>query len=647
MQKACLDSLTIIGPLARLYGLLLDNDCQFGSIDRLLAARYRIIMVLPLSIRKVARLFRGNVSPVMGGLCLGLGWWCGLIPGFQGIHILVGLLVVILNLPLGPFILFVGIGRATAMVIAPVLYGVGRLIIDRANWLCRLVDSVPILALTDMARPAVVGALIIGLAAGSLLTVGGRHGIISFRRVWLRLEDNSALFRTWRTRWYIQLLEWALLGPSTKDPKTVWSSRPSYIRQTGLIILGCLIALLLLARIIFGNQWIKTKASSSLTSINGATVDIEGLDLALLAGRFRIGGIGFTDPQRPTHNSIQIGQAQAKIDIYSLSVAKVVVDQLKLVDVRLDRARPKAGVVLARDQDTSAKWSLPSVDIDWSDLAGLDRYIQDANKVWGWLERIRPYLASAKAPESKIPQRYLEYFSARHDIPKIRFLAKRIEVEGLQLSPELFGITNLAITNLSDAPALSGPIELTAQSELGARLDLRIDCTGQDPVLEGKFEGLDLARLQTVLSPDNPLRFQAGKVSGDLKGRIVAGILDLQTNLLVTGLRASVGQQGLLGLNTQAAQQLFSYLDRLQIGMWIRGPIGRPRIGFDTKALQQSLKKGLVEAAKNKAIEQVERRIDQQIKDTLPGGTRGLIGPVLDKAGIGGLLGTGKDPNAN
>ncbi len=37
-------------------------------------------------VRKMVALLRGQVSPVLAGIAVGLGFWFGLMPGFYGIH---------------------------------------------------------------------------------------------------------------------------------------------------------------------------------------------------------------------------------------------------------------------------------------------------------------------------------------------------------------------------------------------------------------------------------------------------------------------------------------------------------------------------------------------------------------------------------
>ncbi|MHC4072454.1 MAG: hypothetical protein ACYTGS_10550, partial [Planctomycetota bacterium] len=64
-----------------------------------------IIMLLPKPIRKILAIFRGSVSPVLIFISIMLGFWFGLIPGFSGIHVVLIVLVVLLNVHLGLFLL--------------------------------------------------------------------------------------------------------------------------------------------------------------------------------------------------------------------------------------------------------------------------------------------------------------------------------------------------------------------------------------------------------------------------------------------------------------------------------------------------------------------------------------------------------------
>ena len=69
-------------------------------------------MILPRSIRKMLAVFRGSVAPPLICLSVLLGFWFGLIPGWSGLHTLLVVVVLILNVHLGLFLLSAALGKA-------------------------------------------------------------------------------------------------------------------------------------------------------------------------------------------------------------------------------------------------------------------------------------------------------------------------------------------------------------------------------------------------------------------------------------------------------------------------------------------------------------------------------------------------------
>ncbi|MDH7600433.1 MAG: hypothetical protein QHH07_12510 [Sedimentisphaerales bacterium] len=600
-------------------------------------------MLLPAPIKRLGFLFRGRVSPPLAGICVGLGWWLGFIPGFGGPHILLVIAGLVLNIPLGAFTTSAVLGRTCALLSAPVLYHTGRILNEHAGWICKTLRQIPIIALADLDRPAVVGGMAIAPWLAILLGIGMATAVYRFRRLWLTVEGRSERVRLLQSRWYIRFLEWLIIGPRAPDARTALSVKTRYIRWWGVVVLAIMAGGILAANWLGGSEFLRARIERALTYANGATVDVQRLDLSLLAGRAGIEGLAIADAQRPTHNGLEVASAQLKVDPYQLLLGRLVVDRLEARDVGLDRPRATPAQVV--QQAEGRTWHLPKIDLDISTLANLDRYLQDANKVRTWLQRISPYLPSGQPPSQIVPQRYLEYLSATQPTPRVRCLIRQAQLDQIHLPGPLFGATQIRVTNLSERPYLVGlPTDLILEGQMGPRLQLRINWGQQSAQLDGIIEGFDLGRLQSVLRPDNPLRFDAGNVAGTLKGTVSAQAIDLQVDLAITHLKASV-TQGLLGLDSKTANELFSGLSRLEVPMWIRGPIDDPRIGFDTKRLQESLKKVLIEQGKQKAIEQLQRKVEKELGGRLPAGVGDLLGPAIDKAGLGGILRMPKDQN--
>ena len=78
--------------------------------------------------------------------------------------------------------------------------------------------------------------------------------------------------------------------------------------------------------ILVKNSWVRDKASQAFTKVNGATVDIEKLDLSPASGNVSIAGIGMTNREKPSQNNIQVGQVATQASVYNLTVGRLVMD---------------------------------------------------------------------------------------------------------------------------------------------------------------------------------------------------------------------------------------------------------------------------------------------------------------------------------
>ena len=184
------------------------------------------------------------------------------------------------------------------------------------------------------------------------------------------------------------------------------------------------------------------------------------------------------------------------------------------------------------------------------------------------------------------------------------------------------------------------------QSEQGPKLKLAMHFDSPETAgrVTGTFEGLDLGKLQSSLSKGNALSFQGGKVAGQFEGRLTQQGVDLTVTAKLSDLQAATGGQGFLGLDAKTAQEVFSTIKDLDVKLQIVGPLTNPRIAFDTKGLEAALKDKLIQAGKQKAVDEINKQIDKNLGDKLPGGLKDVIKPGLQD-GLKGLFGGAKDPN--
>lgn len=82
------------------------------------------------------------------------------------------------------------------------------------------------------------------------------------------------------------------------------------------------------------------------TQVNGAEVNIRDIRTSFLTGTFDLWGLQVTDPERPTHNSLEIGNIHFKFLWDALLRMKFVVEDASITNVQLIKPRKSPGHVL-------------------------------------------------------------------------------------------------------------------------------------------------------------------------------------------------------------------------------------------------------------------------------------------------------------
>ncbi|MDB2331413.1 TIGR03545 family protein [Alteromonas sp.] len=121
---------------------------------------------------------------------------------------------------------------------------------------------------------------------------------------------------------------------------------------------------------LFANTIIKAVLTSKLGESYGAEVNIDTLDHSLFPTTVTLKGIALTNPTKPTHNQVFVGEAYADVALMPLLSDQVVVNNLDLLKVQFDTQRSAPGDVyrvpersLSFDEiKDKAKDAVPTVD---------------------------------------------------------------------------------------------------------------------------------------------------------------------------------------------------------------------------------------------------------------------------------------------
>ncbi len=606
-------------------------------------------MLLPGPIKKLVAIFRGNVSPIFIFLSVLLGFWFGTMPHFTGFHIMLIIVVLILNVHIGLFMLSAVVGRGLCYAAAPVLCHVGVWAHDSLAGVYNFLASLPIIGLTDFNTYSVAGGFIIGPIVGMITGLLLASAVISFRRMMLKFDEKSEIFRKWYSHTWVRILDWILIGKRTKDVKSMFA-KTTYIRKVGVALAILVIGGTLVAAHFLKDTKIKNYATEKITNINGAEVNIDEIGLSLINGSLSAGGIQVTDSENPANNQFAVGKIAADASVYDLFLGKVYMEKLELSDIQFGQKRSSPGKIVEKKVEEEPEEFDPNeYKVGMGDFAKLEKYFKDIKAYKEKIQKIRKYLPSGKDEKSEEekeqkPQKYLDYLVAKAKTSlSPRFMAKLAILDKVQIPSELFGNSRIQLSNLSDAPEAAGlPIVLDMNSlETNSVVNMKVDYSKDTPELSGTFDAFDLTKIQSLLSDDTGLAFKGGTASGKFTGTATKQALDLTLNLNLKDLDA-VGQgNGVLGLGRDVTDESLSVLKNLRTTIRIVGSPSDPQIVFDVKGLTEEFKQALVKAGKDRVLKEFDKnvgtKIDEALGDKVPEGTTDKIKDTIK--GLGGLLG--------
>ncbi len=393
---------------------------------------------------------------------------------------------------------------------------------------------------------------------------------------------------------------------------------------------------------------VKDYAVARLTKANGAEVNLEALKLSALTGEASASGIQVTDAENPQNNQFAVDKIAADASVYNLLLGKVVADQILVSNLQFNQRRETPGKVVEVPAERPRIFDPCDFKVTVSDIVKLEKYFQNAKAVSRWLQKVRKWLPKSQeqAAEEQPVIKYLDYLLARSDAPPSpRFLAKNVLLEKVQIPSMVFGNSTITLQNINDAPQSAGlPIKLDIKSnDTPMRADVTFDYSAPDktPQVTGAFSGLDLTRLQSSLSSGAGLAFESGVASGQFNGQITADFVDLTVDVNLQNMQATAQGDGILGLGGRTTSEAFKVLKDLKTTIRVVGPVSEPRLAFDVKGLQGSIKEALVKAGRERLSEEIDKQLGDKLRDKVPGELKEVLKKPKDL--LGGLLGGKKE----
>ncbi len=241
---------------------------------------------------------------------------------------------------------------------------------------------------------------------------------------------------------------------SGKDIKRLKSVAKSIKSNEGFVLRGKLALILIfligvvIFNIVFMDKLIERAIERNLETIFEAKADMRGLDLQIFEGRLRFQSLEVANSRKPFRNLFELGEVDLQLDIEQLVRSKVVINNVKLQEIRWDTERKTSG-------------ALPGVRVTKTGEMGEEEgktfvgaFLEDAGKVVA--DIIKKEMKNIKSPKllEELPGKYSnlkeeweetlrEQKKELENLPELIEPVKAIKVENIKTADEALSAYNM------------------------------------------------------------------------------------------------------------------------------------------------------------------------------------------------------------
>ncbi len=602
-------------------------------------------------IRKIGKILRGGAGRKEIFLGTLFGVLIGFCPDFNLTLLVTFLLALLLNANFSFVVLGAAMGKLLSLPMAAVSFHIGYTLIHNLGMegLFRSLCNAPVTALMGLNIYAMVGGLPIALVAGAVLGLLLGTTVVKIRKKMLDADQHEIIGKAFGNKVSRLLLRLAF-GKSKLSLDDEIPQQAPWLRKSGLIIVGSLVVILLVFEFLLLDIILRKGMESAIASQTGAEVNISSAHFSLAKGEIGIVGLQVTDPDKPTHNMLQIGRLTADVAIGELLSRNYEIDLLAGSMLQHDVPRKAPGAVY----ETPEKMKKEKPAEEDAPGKSLDDYFAQAEKWKKYGRKAQEYLKKRKenaesASQDKAPKpskeaavadaERLGYLKAAADLYADRpaWTILKVEIDDVDLGKEL-PMQRLLATDLSSHPELRGkPTRIVMipedDVEPTAELVLRFDKPDADHAIQINLPGVAIGEAFET-SGSFPVDVRDGVADIHIAGKFSASAINLPFSLVLHNLKASVeeGQQ-VMGMDSTTATEVLSSMETLEIDGSLDGPLMAPRVSIDYEKLTANTKEALVAAGKkelsnranaemDKAKDELKKQASQEI-NKLMGGEEG------------------------
>ncbi|MDQ8199079.1 hypothetical protein QEH56_13005 [Pelagicoccus enzymogenes] len=561
--------------------------------------------------RKIGSLIRGKTTPFQIYAACILGALIGFIPSFSHAPALVAfwillLLVLNANLFLAGIVLL--LSKLVLLLAMPLVFAIGRFLLEGpTQGLFKALINAPVTAYSGLDYYAVAGGQLLALILGFALAFVLKRSITNYRKKMMVVSEDSARLKKYNEKLWVKALKFLFLGKgrgkkSYEELLSVKMGNP--IRIWGLAIVVLLGAVIGLGFSKLSAPLLTSLAKSNLETANGATVDLESVDLSFGESKLEVLGLAMADAQNLDTNIFSSKRIVADVNTADLLRKRFSIDNLVIEDAASGDARETPGVQIGPKPKTDSKIEMPDFDDLDSVLENADVWKERLAQAKRWLEQM-----TAGGEEAQETLTWKEELNSRiralgHANVKADFLTegsptlwiRRIEAKGIKTPYFEGALLDLNGADLSTHPALAAAAPTLSLVADNQKFDARLSLAGASGTgtndLKMLLKQVAVDPLASKIKSDGNPPVSGGSMDIDLSGVIGTAANDLVAKVTFDGTQARIGGNPV-------------DLDGITLPLQIRGPLDRPGIKLESDALQK-----LAEAAlKKKATEEVSKKL--------------------------------------
>ena len=592
-------------------------DKELSSSDKLIVEDDNMITFK--IIRKIGKMLRGGA----GKKEIFLGALCGVLIGFNPVAgltlALVILITLLLNANVGFTLLGVVLGKLLSLALSVVSFHTGYFIIHNMGLegLFTTLANAPVTALMDLNVYSMVGGLPFAIITGILFGKFISSTVNKIREQMVKAGEHDKVGKVTGNK-FSKFLMWLVFGKQKISTADVIAKQSPLLRKSGLILVGSVVVLGLVLQFFLLDVALKKGLQAAISAETGAEVNIGKANLSLASGKLEIENLQVTDPDKPTHNLVQIDTLAADISISDLLRSSYAIDLLAGSTLKRDILRDKPGKLIVKDDKKAKAKAAEEAKKATEPGKSLDDYFAQAknwkkygDKAYEYLKKRKDNAETIAKGEKPKPSKEtavadakkLGYLKAAADLVSSRpaWLIREIKIDNVLLGGD-FPAQIIQGTELSSHPELNGQATTLVMTPEGsteptAKIVLRFDDPAAAHQLTANVKDVSIS--DSIKTGDS-LKIEDGKADLSITGTFSADALDLPFTVLVRDLKTD--------------NKTLNALKKIELPGKLYGSLLSPRVKVD---FGDNLKNVVVGAAKEKAKEEAKKAAEKELNKAL------------------------------